>query len=209
MGVVAKLHQKLLGHPFVYDTVRPFVLGGIDYSRMYASLGASEESVVLGLGCGTGNALEYLKQFTRYVGIDTDEGAIVAARGRYAARANVAFFSKFCTQADIDAIRPTHVVLAGVLHHLDDEGVVSLLGLVSGSPALRRIGTLDIVYVKGMVVNNVLASLDRGRHCRKAERYRELAERSGLAVSDEYLMSNRPNGAGSVRYWVMMLERRR
>jgi SAM-dependent methyltransferase len=206
MGIVAKIHQKLFGHPFVYDKVRPFVLGGIDYSRMYASLDAGPDSVVLDIGCGTGNALEYLTSFSRYVGIDTDEKAVRAARSRYGKRDDVTFFSKICTPADIDSIRPTHVVLAGVLHHLDDESARSLLALVRTSPALRRVGTLDIVYVRGMIINNVLASLDRGRHCRKAERYRALAEDSGFAVADQYLMGNRPDGGGGFRYWVMMLE---
>jgi SAM-dependent methyltransferase len=206
MGVVAKIHQKLFGHPFVYDKVRPFVLGAIDYSRMYASLDAGPDSVVLDIGCGTGNALEYLASFSRYVGIDTDVTAVRAARHRYGKRDNVTFFSKICTPADVDSIRPTHVILAGVLHHLDDESARALLALVRTSPALRRVGTLDIVYVRGMIINNVLALLDRGRHCREAERYRALAEDSGFAIADQYLTGNRPDGGGGVRYWVMMLE---
>src|SRR5688572_14574342 len=163
MGVVAKVHQKLFGHPFVYDTVRPFVLGGIDYSRMYASLGVDAESVVLDVGCGTGNALEYLRRFSRYLGIDTDHHAVQVAPERYAGRDNVTFSAQVCTRRDIEAIRPTHVVLAGVLHHLDDDGAASLLELVRTSPVLRRVGSLDIVYVSGMLINNVIAWLDRGR----------------------------------------------
>jgi SAM-dependent methyltransferase len=192
----------------VYDRIRPLVLGGIDYSRMYASLDISAESVVLDIGCGTGNALQYLGQFARYVGIDTDDVAVRAAARRYAKRENVEFHAKLCTRDDVDAIRPTHVILAGVLHHLRDDEAISLLELMRSSPVLRRVGTLDIVYVSGMLVNNVLASLDRGRQCRRAQGYRELAGRAGLAVSDEYLASNRVGGGGSIRYWVMMLEPR-
>jgi SAM-dependent methyltransferase len=192
----------------VYDTIRPLVVGGIDYSRMYASLGVGADSVVLDLGCGTGNALEYLGSFARYVGIDTDEVAIRAASARYAKRDNVAFSAKFCTREDIESIRPTHVVLAGVLHHLDDADAVSLLSLMLESPVLRRVGTLDIVYVRGMLWNNLLAALDRGCFCRQDDAYRALAERSGYSVAEKYMMGNRPNG-GNVRYWVMMLEGRR
>lgn len=208
MGVVSTIHQKVFGHPFVYDTVRPFVVGGIDYTRMYASLDVGPDSVVLDLGCGTGNAIRYLKSFARYVGIDTDEVAIRAASERYASQGNVEFHTKLCTRADIDAIKPTHVIFAGVLHHMGDTDAVSLLALVLESPALRRVGTLDIVYVRGMLWNNLLASLDRGRFCRKEEQYRALAERAGFVIDDAYMMGNRPNG-GRVRYFVMMLERSR
>lgn len=206
MGVVEKLHQKIFGHPFVYDRIRPLVLGGIDYTPLYGSLDVGPDSVVLDLGCGTGNALEYLTSYRRYVGIDTDPVAIAAARRRYGERRDVAFLAKECTRADLDAVDPTHVVLAGVLHHLADADAVSLLGLVASAPRLRRVGTLDIVFVPGAPLNNLLARLDRGRFCRASHGYVELAERAGFAVSSSSLVGNRADG-GFVRYWVMMLER--
>src|SRR5207244_492249 len=67
-----RLYERILGHPFVYDHVRPRVVGGIDMSPVYDRLGAGAGSSVLDIGCGTGDALNYLHAVERYVGIDLD-----------------------------------------------------------------------------------------------------------------------------------------
>src|SRR3954470_15225895 len=74
------LYQRLLGIPFVYDRVRPFVVGGIDMSPLFRNLQARRDDVILDVGCGTGMALDYLDGFAAYHGFDTDEVAIGFAR---------------------------------------------------------------------------------------------------------------------------------
>ena len=74
------LFKKLLGHPFVYDQVRPRVVGGIDMKPLYDLLGTQGRRKVLDVGCGTGDALKHLGDVEQYLGIDTDPIAIDAAR---------------------------------------------------------------------------------------------------------------------------------
>jgi hypothetical protein len=68
--------------------------------------------------------------------------------------------------------------------------------------------TLDIVYLPGLehVASNVFAALDRGRHCRRPDGYRELARRAGLRVVRENMPWNHPTRRRA-RYFVMTLER--
>ena len=110
--------DRVLGTPWVYEYIRPLAVGGIDYSRAYQSLRCDQGSVILDLGCGTGDALRHLGAFDSYVGIDTDERAIRYARTRWAGRANVRFESRLCTPDDIRSIAPTHIAMVGLLHHL-------------------------------------------------------------------------------------------
>jgi SAM-dependent methyltransferase len=200
------LYDTLLGIPFVYDRVRPLVVGGIDLSPMYSRLQAQPSSVVLDLGCGTGDALHYVQHFASYVGFDVDPMAVRSARRRFGGRESVRFEARLCTRADVDSIAPTHVVLAGLLHHLIDHDALEIFRLVQASPRLARVVTLDPVYVPGAHLNNLLVRLDRGKFGRDAEGYAALARRSGLTLRESLIAESRPEG-GRAKYFVMALER--
>ena len=215
------LYKKLLGHPFVYDEIRPRVVGGIDMRPLYDSLGARRQGppghgsggvaregagrVVLDVGCGTGDALKYLgDDLEQYLGIDTDPIAIDAARKRYADRENVRFECRLLQAADVVELAPTGVVLSGVLHHLTNDEAVNVLQLAVGSPSLVRIVTSDIVFLPGKLFNNVLAMMDRGRFCRDPDAYASLARRAGLSVDAGRTIESSP-GNDRVQYYLMEL----
>jgi SAM-dependent methyltransferase len=201
------LYQRVLGTPFVYNYVRPWVVGGIDMSPVYDRLAPGESDVVLDIGCGTGDALRYLHHFARYVGADIDEVAIRFARQAHGHREHVEFACKLLKEEDVLALCPSHVVMAGLLHHLSDEDAVALLRLALRSPRLQRIVTQDIVFLPGAPINNLFARLDRGRYCRRKEEYEALVRVSGLELKDSTIISSHPKG-GRVRYQVMTLEPR-
>jgi SAM-dependent methyltransferase len=197
--------DRVLGTPWVYEYVRPLAAGGIDYSRAYERLRCDARSVVLDLGCGTGDALRYLSAFHTYVGIDTDERAIRYARNRWTARNNARFESRLCTPEDIRDVAPTHVAMMGLLHHLDDEPAVQILDMVRKSTRLSRVLTLDIVLIPGHWYNNFLARRDRGRFCRDEAGYVSIAERAGFRVVERSLDRSHPT-FGLVKYSVLVLE---
>ncbi len=200
------LYDRILGTPFVYNRVRPLVVGGIDMSRVYARLGADRSSSILDVGCGTGDALRYIDVYERYLGVDTDPVAVRFAESRFGGRPATRFEARVLDARDVAELAPSHVILAGLLHHLTDDECVGLFEMVSASPRLRRIVTQDIVYLPGAPINNFFASMDRGQYCRPSHAYGALAERAGLTVvSAEALLSHPKNPLG-VRYWVMTLE---
>src|SRR5580692_3816694 len=82
------LYQRILGHPFVFNQVRPRLLGGIDMSPLYDRL-RGERHTILDVGCGTGDALRYLEDFDAYVGYDTDPVAVEYMRAEYGKRPRV------------------------------------------------------------------------------------------------------------------------
>jgi SAM-dependent methyltransferase len=202
------LYQRLLGNPFIYNHVRPLAVGGLDMSPFYERIGSSEDSVVLDIGCGTGDALRYLDGFRQYYGFDTDPIAIKFAKQRYGGRPRVEFDCRLFEEEDVRRIQPTEIVLGGVLHHLPDEIAKSLLSLAAASPRLRRVVALDIVFLPGERVSNLLARMDRGRYCRRAEEYLALAESAGLQVIDERIVRSHPR-TGLAKYFMMTLAPRR
>ena len=198
------LYNRILGNPFVYNTIRPLVVGGIDLSTLYGALDISAQDIILDVGCGTGDALTYLDGFGQYWGFDIDEVAITCARNRFGKKPDVVFQTKLLETSDVDRIKPTRVVLAGLLHHLDDQEVIGLFSILARSPSLRRIVTQDIVYLPGELVSNFFARLDRGRFCRKPNEYETLARDAGFDVVYSSIVRSHPT-SGRVKYLVMTM----
>jgi SAM-dependent methyltransferase len=199
-----RLAERFLGHPWVFDHIRPLVVGGIDMAPAYRELATGPSSVVLDVGCGTGNALTHLRQYQSYLGLDTDPVVIAHASARHAHKAGVQFEARRCTPEDLTERGVTHVCMVGLLHHLEDAEATSFFEMVRGASTLIRVVTLDIVYLPGRPYNNALASLDRGRFCRTPMGYETLARQSGLRLERSYPVRCHPT-RGLVRYFVMSL----
>jgi SAM-dependent methyltransferase len=175
-------------------------------SPFYASLEAGPEDVVVDVGCGTGDALRHLDTFAAYHGFDVDPGAIEFARRTFGERPGVHFAGRVLEPRDLQDLRPTKIVLAGLLHHLDDATAKRLLAMFASSPSVQRIITQDVVLLPGEHVSNLLARLDRGNFVRRPGGYRALAEAAGLEVESARLMRSHPE-TGRARYFVMTLSR--
>lgn len=200
------LYDRILGHPFVYHHVRPLVVG-IDYTPQYEALDAGDGDRILDIGCGGGDALRYLESFEAYHGFDTDEVAISFARRRpEAKKRNVHFETAMVSPTVLRDIRPTRVMMNGLLHHLDDEMAVDLLSMCGATETVERIVTVDPVFLRGEPVNNILARLDRGQFVRRIEGYRDLVGRAALTLTHEAVMRSHPT-RGIARYLLMVLER--
>ena len=202
----ARLYSKILAHRWVFERVRPWVVGGIDMSPAYRELGVDSNAVVLDIGCGTGDALNHLDTLASYLGLDTDPAAIEVARSRYGDRPATRFEARELSDSDLTNYQPTHVAMVGLLHHLSDDGALALLKRLVRSESVECVVTLDIVYLEGRWFNNLLAYLDRGRHCRSASGYVSLVERAGFAVLAEHCVPSHPTH-GRVEYFVLKLAR--
>lgn len=204
LGLGSRWYQKLLGHPFVYNRLRPWVVGGVDMTAFYESLEADESDVIVDVGCGTGDALRYISTFKSYHGFDIDPGAIEFARTQAAGRPDVRFEARAVAAEDLASLQPSLVILAGLLHHLDDEQAVRLLELFARTSSIRRIATQDPVYLPREPMSNLLARLDRGKFVRKEDGYRSLVARAGLRLESRHIARSHPE-SGRARYLIMTL----
>ena len=201
-----KLVERILGHPWIFDYVRPLAVGGIDMSSAYRRLACDDSAVVLDVGCGTGDALTHIGRFRDYLGLDTDEVALRHARTRHAARAQVQFECRICNPSDFTRRPVSHVSMIGLLHHLTDQEAIDLLGMLRECPTLVRAVSLDIIYLDGRWYNNLLARFDRGKYCRTAAGYTELVRSAGLQCKTQSIVRSHPT-RGLVDYFIMELTR--
>jgi SAM-dependent methyltransferase len=201
------LYQAILGRPFVYNRLRPLVEGGIDTGPVYERLASGPSDTLLDIGCGTGDALNHVSSFAEYVGFDVDEVAIRFARKHHGGRRGVTYEVRRCERSDIERIDPTLILMSGLLHHLSDQEAIDLLASAKVARRLRRIVTLDIVFLPGEHVSNFLARLDRGRHCRSEEEYERLVERAGLTLVEEAIVRSHPTH-GRAKYLIMTIAKK-
>lgn len=196
------LYDRILGNPWVYDKVRTFVVGGFAaYQSAFDWLELEDVDVLLDVGCGTGATFNFINHSGEYHGFDTDARAIETFRRKHAER-NLQLYPRRLTPEDMERILPTKGLLIGVLHHLDDAAVESLFDILARGRTLQKLVTLDTVYVRGQYANNILASLDRGRHVRTERRYRELMDSSSFSVEHAAFLRS---GNGLAAYYATCL----
>jgi cyclopropane fatty-acyl-phospholipid synthase-like methyltransferase len=130
---------------------------------------------VLDIGCGTAQILDYLPAVD-YCGVDRSRAYIDAARKRFKERAT--FYCDDVNAINLTGLPKFDIVLSiGVLHHLDDTEVTTLLTLAKS--ALRaggRLVTMDPCYTEHQSrIARFAISRDRGQNIRQDTRYGHLA----------------------------------
>lgn len=170
--------KRLLKHPPLYALFQTVI--GAKRARkrcilQYARPRDGER--VLDVGCGPGFVVDYLPN-VRYVGVDIDERSVQYARKRYGHRAE--FHCVELTKENVGDYGTFDIVmLNGVLHHIDDQGVLVLLEWLSNcmGPGARLM-TLDGCYRQRMSsIGRYLLRRDRGRHVRPSHKYARIAEK--------------------------------
>jgi 2-polyprenyl-3-methyl-5-hydroxy-6-metoxy-1,4-benzoquinol methylase len=84
---------------------------------------------VLEVGCSLGNLSDAFRRFEAisYTGIDLDASAIAIARRRFADRPNFKFETSLIAELAEKGEYYDYVVIAGVLHHIDDQSAISMI----------------------------------------------------------------------------------
>jgi SAM-dependent methyltransferase len=132
---------------------------------------------VLDIGCGPGYVIEYLPKVC-YYGFDVRPAYIAYARRKYGTQGTF-----YCQRFDANMAKELEsfdlILMAGLLHHLNDQEVLGLLELSKG--AIGNTGslvTLDPCYDQAQSrIAKFLLNRDRGESIREASGYVSLASK--------------------------------
>jgi len=198
-----RFYNKILGTPWVYDNVRPFVLGYFNeaYRYVYSVPCFEEKDIIIDVGCGTGNALDYIETYKEYHGFDVDDRALNSLKSKHRDKlgTKVFIYMKNLSPSDIQKISPTKVLLIGVLHHLSSEEIHNIFMAFKLAPIVRIV-TFDVLYIKGRFINNILAARDRGQYVRQRHEYEEEIINTGYRINDSRILQS---GNGLAKYLLM------
>lgn len=151
---------------------------------------------ILDLGCGTGLFKKYYPDCS-YVGIDINARYIDHARRNITGHFILGDMLKL--ERHIGSSRFNHIIANGVLHHLDDIGVTTLMKQVG--PHLASGGSIIVVdhlyHERLRPINKMLLHLDRGSYRRTEAHYRGLFQDFTIASYKEFSIK-----AGTLVLWV-------
>ena len=200
--------KSILKSPTVYHYARHVVTGGLPFrqwARLYGLTDARER--VADLGCGPADILRYVSRQSRpefYLGIDISDEYLDAARRRAAAAGCAAeFLNLDLTRIPSDAAlrdrivalleehRITRVLLLGVMHHIDDDAVITTLDMVHRAASVNAMVTQDVVRIPGRRINNRYCDMDRGEFVRDEAGYDALLARTAWPARRKFWTSPR------------------
>jgi SAM-dependent methyltransferase len=170
------IFSSILKAPLLYLTYQSIV-GGIRARKICIRdyVACVPGMVVIDIGCGPGYVAEWLPG-SQYFGFDVCGAYIDYAKRKYGHHA-VFRCDLFSEQYVSTLPKADLVLMMGLLHHLSDEGCVSLLRLAKS--AMKEGGkllTLDGCYRDGQSrVDRFILDSDRGEYIRTTESYVRIA----------------------------------
>jgi SAM-dependent methyltransferase len=140
--------------------------------------------LIIDIGCGTAEVLNYLPPNVEYIGFDRSQGYLNKARARYAHRNARFHCEELSPHFTLRGRRADAILAFGLIHHLDDAMSSDLFRVAKKMLGVNGfLLTLDPVYVDGQsAVARYIISKDRGTAVRTERAYKELACREFSSV---------------------------
>jgi ubiquinone/menaquinone biosynthesis C-methylase UbiE len=189
MGLLASIVERVSDNPVLFIFFR-----GILENDFKAIRGVIRREMRLGqglrsldLGCGPG-AFSDLFHGDDYVGVDMNARYIDYARRKRRG----AFVVGDARRVDLPDARFDQTLIFGLLHHLSDEDVRSVLGEVRRlmGPGGRALVIEDIPAVSKLnLIGHLIHNVENGEHIRPVEEYRRLYTQFGRVEREEVLKS--------------------
>ena len=184
--------------PWVYDKVRPLVIGTDYYKTVARFCRVKKTDRVFDLGCGTGRLLEFI-QCESYLGADLDLSALKRARKKFSAN-HIRFLQGEDWDDPLCEFDPTIVLMLGLVHHISDEEFQATIERIRSVVKTPRIITLDTTIFPGKPVSNLLSRMDRGSYVRRQPAYEALFQKCGLRIAAKEAVFTRPPYVGYIGY---------
>ena len=180
--------RSVLSAPIVYETFQSLMRDKNLYNELVNIINDIKNPKILDIGCGSAEILRDLK-VDKYVGFDISERYIEQAKTTHNSNQNCTFISKEFSKGHVQNLDKFNVVLfKGLMHHLSDSEVLSLIEEVKEVSAQGAlILTIDPVFVsKQNPISKLLVSLDRGQNVRTFEQYSALLSQNLKLKTSEH-----------------------
>lgn len=180
--------RYFLRFPFVYRLYQKLILGNKTSFPEYLASFLSQhyfDHTIVDLGCGDAIIASFLDSETRYIGIDHNPRYIEKARSLYP---NFKFHLGNLSELELIPQKQSIFLLIGVVHHLSDEEVISLISKIKQENTNPVIICWDGLRLpKQNFIARLLNDFDRGKYVRYLEGYKKILTDFDFIVRDDLL----------------------
>ena len=177
---------RIFSNPKIYQLVMDFLgkNSRAEFAEKY--IRAKPGDIVVDVGCGTGEIVNYFPKGVVYLGVDLSQEYINMAKKKWGDKGD--FFCGDVTDFNYKKLGSPDIILAkGLLHHLGDIESKVLLGklskLIKNS---GRVVTFDPCYTeKQNIFAKMVIKKDRGMNVRTPEQYLSLGRHFFSTISHE------------------------
>lgn len=185
--------HRILRLPIVYRLVQSVFSHPETQLRWDESLQTLAGARVLDIGSGTGEQSVFFQKGVDYVGIDISETYIEQSKKDFGQFGSF-FVASLDDLPNLNMGRFDLVILRGVFHHLEDNQVAEFAANVPGVLSNHgSILSLDPTFVRGRVVANMFAKMDRGKHVRTEAQLRQILEPALLVANSTLIQQKFPS----------------
>jgi ubiquinone/menaquinone biosynthesis C-methylase UbiE len=202
MGLFAKVVERVSDHPVLFIFIRGILENDFKAIRavIRRELRPGRGLRLLDLGCGPG-AFADVFLGDDYVGVDLNARYIEHARRTRKGT----FLVSDARKVDLPDARFDQVLIFGLLHHLPDDYVRSVLSEATRllAPGGHILVIEDIPAVSKMnLIGHLIHNVENGEHIRPAEEYRRLYTEDGRRIEREEILQS-----GICDYYAAVLTR--
>ncbi len=169
--------HSILSASSIYNAVQSMLGARHAREEIIPYLNLSKNARLLDIGCGTAEILEHLPDDVEYVGFDASEQYINAAKQKYGTRGT--FVAEVLSDTQLNEYENFDIVTAvGLMHHLDDNEVLSLLRVAQKALKTSQgtLVTVDPCYTQNQSsISRFVVGQDRGQNVRAIDEYKKLA----------------------------------
>ena len=171
MSQKTKKLYSILSHYFFYSLFQKIMSGTSFRNKIVKKFITKNNVNVLDIGCGPAEILDSLTK-VNYFGYDINSNYINYAKKKYKGKGK--FFCKKFTSKDIKNLpKFDHILLLGILHHLNDQEINKLMKLIK--KVLKKEGNIiteDPIFVENQSqIAKSIIRMDRGNNVRDKKGY--------------------------------------
>ena len=185
VAVFSRLRDQLLEHPIIYEFVQLLFLANYNRDILIKKLNIDNNSLIIDVGCGTSEIIQFLHSSIKYVGYDSNLNYVRKANHTHSGRG--AWFVGDAGSVRVPPDGRVTFLLLALLHHLNDDACVKLIqhldSLRRQNPHARITVIDPCVSRRQSRLWQAITRADRGQFIRTEESYVQLLKSTGLEWS--------------------------
>jgi cyclopropane fatty-acyl-phospholipid synthase-like methyltransferase len=177
--------------PYLWMLMQNLIGGTKDKQRVAIRFWRGQKRI-LEIGCSVGNIADGFSELKdiEYTGIDIDSAVIEVAKKRFSKNKDFNFECISVEDLALKGIHYDYIIVAGMLHHVDDPTAFSVL---EATRSLSSKESIVVIYDKDMftqddtILFKTFTSFEQGKFVRSHKELKSMIQKAGMQITEAEL----------------------